>query len=203
MGGQLRDVSREPGVARLLTLVVAGALVIATALPPSAAHADAWSPLAFVGPGGTPAQGLASTAVGESGARLVVGCEGVAKDAWRGVAVLEPAPPPVPTAAASELDAEVVTTFFGRAPVTTRWRGRQTPDGLLSWPASGEELRRSLLREDRTRGQAMLQVEIRRAGTGQRLVFGIGGLATHGADLAARCGGWGADDGYRRRERGW
>lgn len=201
MGRKLRDLPREPGAARRLTHVAARALLVAVVFLPHAAHADAWSPVAFVGPGGTPARGLATTAVGDSGARLVVGCESGDRGAWRGVAILERTSPAA--TAAPDAGAEVVTTFFGRAPVTTRWRSGPTADGLLSWPASGEELRRSLLREDRTRGQATLQIEIRRGGTAQRLVFGVGGFEAHGAELAAACDGWGTDGGYKRRERGW
>lgn len=201
MGRKLRDLPREPGSDRLLTRVAAGALLVAAVSLPCTAHADAWSPVTFVGPGGSPAHGLATTAVGDSGARLVVGCESGGDDSWRGVAVLERTSPSAP--AVRDAVTEVVTMFFGRAPVTTRWRSGQTADGVLSWPPSGDELRRGLLREDRTRGQATLQVEIRRGGATQRLVFGVGGFAAHGDDLAAVCDGWGADGGYRRRERGW
>lgn len=203
MGRKLRDLPREPRAARrLLTPAAAVLLLAAAVLLPRAAYADAWSPVTFVGPGGTAARGLASTAVGDSGARLVVGCE-TGTAAWRGVALLEPAPTPAPTDADPGSETEIATIFFGRAPVSGRWRSLRTVDGVLSWPGEGDELRRGLLREDRTRGQATLQLEIRRGATKQRLVFGVGGFAAHGAELAALCDGWGADGGYKRRERGW
>lgn len=202
MGRKLRDVPREPRAARLLTRAVAALVLAAAVALPRTAHADAWSPVTFVGPGGTQARGIASTAVGDSGARLVVGCESGAA-AWRGVALLEPAPPPAPTVADTGSGTEIATIFFGRAPVSGPWRSLRTADGVLSWPGSADELRRSLLREDRTRGQATLQLEIRRGATKQRLVFGVGGFAAHGAELAAQCDGWGGDGGYKRRERGW
>lgn len=172
------------------------------ALPP-AALADAWKPIAFTGPGGTGAAGVASEAVGRPGVLLVIGCEKGTKDAWRGVALLERTPLPAPTSSDGGIQSEIETGFFGRAPVTGHWHGRATADGLLSWPASSDDLRRSLLREDRTRGQAMLQLALRRGGATERLAFGVGGLASHGPDLAASCDGWGADTEYRRRERGW
>lgn len=202
MGRKLRDLPREPRAARLLRRTIAVALLVAVVSPPRSAYGDAWSPVTFVGPGGSAAAGFASSAVGDSGARVVVGCESGAT-AWRGVALLEPAPPPAPTIPDAGSGTEIATIFFGRTPVSGPWRSRLTADGVLSWPASGDELRRGMLREDRTRGQATLQLEIRGAGTKRRQVFGIGGFAAHGGALAALCDGWGADDGYRRRERGW
>lgn len=186
-----------------MTRILAVALLVACALAPRSADADAWTAMTFTGPNGRPAQGFASESVGTPGTRIVVGCESGASDAWRGMALLERAPLPAPTAPDSGFETEVVTAFFGRAPVTGRWRSKATADGLLSWPASGEELRRSLVREDRTRGQATLRLEIRRGDAKQALVFGVGDFASHGGELAERCDGWGADDGYRRRERGW
>lgn len=186
-----------------MTRLLAAALLAACTLVPRSARADAWTTVTFTGPNGSPAQGFASESVGTPGTRLVVGCESGAADAWHGMALLERTALPAPTAPDSGFETEIVTTFFGRAPVTGRWRSKATADGVLSWPASGEELRRGLLREDRTRGQATLRLEIRRGDAKQLLVFGIGGFASHGGALAERCGGWGADDGYRRRERGW
>ncbi|MBM4242506.1 MAG: hypothetical protein FJ148_01660 [Deltaproteobacteria bacterium] len=87
--------------------------------------------------------------------------------------------------------------------MTARWRSKATADGLLSWPASSEELRRGLMREEQTRGRASLQVEIRRGDAARRLVFGLDGLAAHTTDLTARCDGWSAGGSGKPRERGW
>ena len=183
----------------------AARLVVLLALTgwPRAALADAWTPATFVGPSGAVAHGFASDATDGPSARLLVGCETGGPKAWRGVALLQAVPAAMPSAGAGSGEPEVVTTFFGRAPVTSRWRSITTTDGVLSWPGSGEDLRRSLLREDQTRGQATLQLEIRRGESKQRLVFGLGGLATHSAELGAQCDGWGAETAYKRRERGW
>lgn len=178
------------------------AALLALVARPSAAHADAWTPVTFVGPSGAVAHGFASDAVGGPSARLLVGCESTGPSGWRGIALLEPASTTSPTPAKDGAP-EVVTTFFGRAPVTSRWQTSTTTDGVLSWPPSGDELRRSLLREDQTRGQATLQLEVRRGESKQKLMFGLGGLATHGAELGAQCDGWGAETTYKRRERGW
>lgn len=186
-----------------MTRILAAVVLAACALPPRAARADAWTPASFTGPNGLAARGFASESVGTPGARLVVGCESGAKDAWHGVALIEQVPLPAPTAPDSGFETEVVTAFFGRAPVTGRWRSKATADGVLSWPGSGDELRRNLTREDRTRGQATLRLEVRRGDAKQLLVFGVGGFASHGGEIAERCDGWGADDGYKRRERGW
>jgi hypothetical protein len=184
-----------------------GGLVVAALLALLAfargAHADAWTPVTFVGPSGAEAHGFASDAAGGPSARLLVGCEKGGPKAWRGVALLEPGPGALPGPVGGQSEPEVVTAFFGRAPVTSRWHSRATAEGLLSWPGSSEELRRSMLREDQTRGQATLQLEIRRGESKQRLTFGVGGLATHGAEFAAQCDGWGAETNYKRRERGW
>lgn len=186
-----------------MTRLLAAVLLAGLTLLPRVASADSWTPVTFTGPNGSVARGFATESVGTPGARLVVGCESGAADPWRGVALLESTPLPAPTAPDSGFETEVVASFFGRAPVTGRWRSKATADGLLSWSASGEELRRSLVREDRTRGQATLRLEIRRGDAKQLLVFGVGSFASHGGELAERCGGWGGDDGYKRRERGW
>ena len=169
---------------------------------PRAAAADAWAPVIFSGPNGASAQGFASDAVGAAGVRLLIGCE-TGQGAWRGIALLERAPVPGPTPGADGASTEVVTAFFGRAPVTASWRSRVTPDGLLSWPAAAEELRRGLLREDETRGQATLRVEIRRGTATRQLAFGVDGIAARAPELAQLCEGWGAPGTSKRRERGW
>jgi hypothetical protein len=78
-----------------------------------------------------------------------------------------------------------------------------TSDGVLSWPAAAEELRRGLQREDATRGQATLRVEIRRGEATRQLAFGVDGIAARAPELAAMCDGWGAAGATKRRERGW
>ena len=179
--------------------VLALATLVASSRP---ASADAWTEATFTGPTGKAAHGFATAAVDSPAARLLIGCESGA-DAWRGIALLERDPLPAPTAPEGGFESEVVTGFFGRAPVTARWRSKATADGLLSWPASSEELRRGLMREEQTRGRASLQVEIRRGDAARRLVFGLDGLAAHTTDLTARCDGWSAGGSGKPRERGW
>jgi hypothetical protein len=181
--------------------LAAAACALLAALP-SAARADAWSPALFSGPNGTSAQGFATEAVGTPGVRLLVGCE-TGADAWRGVALLERDPGPGPSPPGDGSATEVVTAFFGRAPVAASWRSRVTSDGVLSWPAAAEELRRGLQREDATRGQATLRVEIRRGEATRQLAFGVDGIAARAPELAAMCDGWGAAGATKRRERGW
>ena len=192
--------SRVVSASRRAAATVAAWVTLAAA--PGPVRADAWTPVLFIGPNGKSAQGFATDAVDAPGARLLVGCE-TGPDAWHGVALLERAPLPVPTPPADGFTTEIVTAFFGRAPVTARWRSRVTDDGLLSWLASGEELRRGLLREDSTRGRATLTIDVRRGAAAQRLVFGVGGIGSHGPELAALCDGWRGTGTSKRRERGW
>ena len=65
----------------------------------------------------------------------------------------------------------------------------------------GDELRRGLLREDRTRGQATLQLEIRRGAT---TAAGLRRrrLRRRGAENWRLCDGWGADGGSASRLAG-
>lgn len=191
--------ARARAVSGSAIAIFAAALLAAL---PAAARADAWAPVRFSGPNGTSAQGFATDAVGAPGVRLLVGCE-TGADGWRGIALLERDPAPGSTPSEDGSSTEVVTAFFGRAPVTAPWRSRVTPDGVLSWPATVEELRRGLLREDETRSQATLRVEIRRGGATRQLAFGVDGLAARAPELAEACHGWGAAGTSKRRERGW
>lgn len=190
------------------------ALLALLAVAPRRAHADAWSAVEFVGPGGNPAAGIASGATDAQGTRLVIGCETTGSGAWRGIAILTAAPAPAASTAtgagagakatpATSDTTPVVLSFYGRVPVTERWRSTATPGGVLWWADPSEPLLRKLQREDKTRGQAALNVELRAAGGTQKLTFPIGGLGAHGEEIAARCDGFGADRAYRRRERGW
>lgn len=183
-----------------LALVAAAACVVAAGSAPVAAHAGAWKSADFTSPGGKPARGLATDAVGTPGARLVIGCEGASEDAWRGIAVWRDSATPTD---ADEV--EVVVSFFGRTPVTERWQRRADDSGrVVTWPRTSENLRRNLLREDTTRAQASVTVEIRESNVPPaRLVFGVDGLAEHASELGAACSGWGAESSYKRRERGW
>jgi hypothetical protein len=195
--------------------VVVCALALATVA--AEARADAWREIAFTSPAGKTARGFATDAIDAPGTRLVVGCEQDAgDDRWRGVAVLEPA-----AAQASEttgpttredgsgdarpqtIDASVA--FFARAPVTERWQTTVRRGERISWPALGDALRRSMLREDATRAHAAVTITLRDAPEAQprKLVFGVGGLEERGRDLAATCDGWGASTTEKRRERGW
>lgn len=199
---QLRDLPPEPRAARLLTQLCAAAFAAAVAATPSAAGADAWTPVTFTGPTGATAHGLAIPSAGDASVRLLIGCEGGAKDAWRGIALLEAAPfGPTPEGGSGQT--EISTAFFGRAPVSSSWKSRVTSDGLLSWPAASDDLRRTIVREDQTRGQATLHLVIHRGATRLDLAFGVDGLGARGAEVASQCGGWGATDTPRRRERGW
>jgi hypothetical protein len=164
------------------------------------ARADAWQVTEFTSPAGKAAHGIAVESSGAPRARLLIGCESADKG-WRGVAVWH-AVKDKPTNA----DAEVVVSFFGRSPVTERWAQRaEGAEGALLSPASGEALRRNLLREDTTRGQASVTIEVRDKGSDPvRLVFALDGLTARSADLAAACGGWGGATPYsKRRERRW
>jgi hypothetical protein len=165
------------------------------------AHADEWQSAEFTSPAGKPARGIVLDAQGEPHARLLIGCE-ESTTGWRGVAVWHAV-----NAKPSKPSAEVMVSFIGRSPVTERWQQRADgADGALLWPQSGEALRRSLLREDATRGRATVTIEIRDGG--QRpveLQFALGGLGEHATEVAAACGGWGgASASYPgRRDRRW
>ena len=183
---------------------ISGALGVAAltiAATTSVARADAWQVAEFTSPAGKAAHGIAVDSSGALRARLLIGCESAEKG-WRGVAVWR-AVKDKPASA----DAEVVVSFFGRSPVSERWSQRaEGADGALLAPASGEALRRNLLREDTTRGQASVTVEVRDKGMEPvRLVFPLEGLTARSADLAAACGGWGggAAPYSKRRERRW
>ncbi|MBY0274454.1 hypothetical protein K2Z84_03860 [Candidatus Binatia bacterium] len=183
---------------RAATVALASTMVIAASRP---AHADAWTPTTFVGPTGATAHGLATPAAGDPGVRLLVGCES-GKDSWRGIALLETAPT-APTPGDRSARTEVSTAFFGRAAVTSAWPSKVTSDGVLSWDEASDELRRGMLREDQTRGQATLHVVLRRGETTRELAFGVDGLGARSPELAAQCDGWGAGGTSKRRERGW
>jgi hypothetical protein len=165
------------------------------------ARADAWTVADFTSPGGKPAHGIVVAASEGPGARLMIGCESGASG-WRGIAVQHPVKEKSASAAA-----QVLVSFFGRSPVTERWQQRmEGDDATLLWPASGESLRRNLMREDATRGQAMVTVEIRDQGAEPaRMIFPLDGLTAHSAELAAGCDGWGASvSSYsKRRDRRW
>lgn len=203
---ELRDLPSQPRAARLLIALRTAVFVLtatsALAAAPGAAHADAWVPATFVGPTGTTAHGLATAAPGNPGVRLLIGCENGGKGSWRGIALLETAPV-APTPRDGSGHTEVSTAFFGRAAVTSRWGSKATPDGLLTWDEASDELRRGMLREDQTRGQATLRVVLRRGETTLELAFGVDGLGARSTELAAQCDGWGAAGTSKRRERGW
>lgn len=187
--------------ARLRVALLAGATcLVAAGSAPVTAHAGTWQSAEFPSPGGKPARGIATEAVGTPGARLVVGCDGETKDAWRGIAVWRDG-----ATGTDAAEVEVVVSFFGRTPVTERWQRRVDDSGrVVAWPRTGENLRRNLLREDTTRAQASVTVEIREPGVpATKLVFGVDGLGERASELGAACGGWGAESSYKRRERGW
>ena len=181
-------------------LIAAAVSVLTAGSAPGAAHAGAWQSAEFTSPGGKPARGLATDAVGTPGARLAIGCAGEAKDAWRGIAVWRDA-----ATGTDAAEVEVVVSFFGRTPVTERWQRRADGSGrVVVWPRTSENLRRNLMREDTTRAQASVTIEIREPGVPvAKLVFGVDGLAERAHELGAACGGWGAESSYKRRERGW
>lgn len=186
---------RARGARRLLPL--AGLLALAIAVR---ARADAWQLADFTSPAGKPAHGLVTESTGEPHARLVIGCESSADDGWRGIAVWRDG-----TVDGSPTAAQVAVSFFGRAPVTEKWQLRATDDGrVVVWPESSESLRRNLLREDSTRGQAAVTIEVRETGRAPaKLVFALEGLAQRSTELAAACGGWGPAGSAKRRERNW
>jgi len=184
---------------RLRAVALGACLVTPLAGSSDDARADAWQTVGFESPAGKPAQGLVLTSVTEPKARLVVGCDGTSDAAWRGVAVWRD------TAPASDADAvPVVVSFFGRAPVTESWQRRAASDGrVVVWPRASENLRRNLAREDTTRAQAAVTMEIRDHGAPPaKLVFGVDGFAERAAALAAACPGLAAAT-TKRRERGW
>ena len=112
-----------------------------------------------------------------------------------------------PSRTSPPADAEVKVSFFGRSPVTERWPQRaEGADGALLWPASGEALRRNLLREDTTRGQASVTIEVRDkgsdagpAGVRARRARRALGRTRRGVRRLGRC----AAPYSKRRERRW
>jgi len=183
-----RRSSRSLALAALLVLAMAGR-----------ARADSWQLTDFESPAGKPARGLVTDSSGEPRARLVIGCESATADGWRGVAIRQDA-----AATVSVAKAEVVISFFGRAPVTQQWQARTAAGQLVLWPESGESVRRDLLREDSTRGEAAVTFEVRSDGRApQKLVFALEGLSERSSELAAACGGWGSATPAKRRERNW
>ncbi len=187
----------KPARVRTALLLVLSSLA-STTLVPRSARADAWQAASFESPTGKPANGLVTTSVTSANARLAIGCDGTSADAWRGVAVWRS---DAPAGDAESVPVEV--SYFGRTPVTETWQRRAAEGGVVVWPRSSENLRRNLEREDVTRGQASVTIEIREPGAAPaKLVFGVDGLEARGPELAKTCPAL-ATGAAKRRERGW